>query len=76
MVNDMNSYAEYLEKIIELQEQEICIYRNFIENELKCRIKEEIQSEPKFDNDGIYTKKVRFKIITIPQSKYFVQIDP
>ena len=71
----MNSYEEYLEKMIELREQEISIYKNFIEKELRCRIQEEIQSEPKFDN-GRYAEKVRFKIITIPQLKYFVKIDP
>jgi hypothetical protein len=72
----MNIYEEYLEKIIELREQEIDIYKDFIEKELRCKIKEEIRSELEFDNNGRPVKEVHFKIITIPESKYFARIDP
>lgn len=69
----MNSYEEYLEKLLELREQEIDLYKEFIENELKCRIKEEVLKEAKFDNKGV--RQVRFKVITIPQSQYILQLD-
>ena len=69
----MNSYEAYLESIIELREKEIAIYKEFIEQELKCRIRDEVFREMKFDGKG--TKEVRFKVITIPQSQYVIQID-
>lgn len=69
----MNSYEAYLESVIELREREIDIYRNFIENELRCRIQEEVLRETKFDNKG--AREVRFKVITIPQSQYVLQLD-
>lgn len=69
----MNSYETYLESVIELREKEIDIYKNFIENELKCRIKDEVMRETKFDKKG--AREVRFKVITIPQSQYIIQID-
>ena len=68
----MNSYEEYLEKQLELREQELNIYKNFIENELKCRIREEVVSEKRFDAKEVRT--VRFKVITIPQSQYIVKL--
>ena len=69
----MNSYEVYLESVIELREKEIDIYKNFIENELRCRIQEEVLRETKFDNKG--AREVRFKVITIPQSQYVLQLD-
>lgn len=69
----MNSYETYLENIIELREQEIKIYKEFIEKELRCRIQEEVLKEMKFDGKG--AKEVRFKVITIPQSQYVLQLD-
>ena len=72
-VNNMNSYETYLESVIELREKEIKIYKEFIEQELKCRIQDEVFREMKFDGKSV--KEVRFKVITIPQSQYVIQID-
>ena len=69
----MNSYEAYLESVIELREKEIKIYKEFIEEELRCRIQEEVLKEMKFDGKGI--KEMRFKVITIPQSQYVLQLD-
>ena len=69
----MNGYETYLETLLELKEKEIEMYRNFIQNELRCRIQEEVLSETKFDKNG--TREVRFKVITIPKSQYIVCID-
>ena len=69
----MNSYETYLESVIELREKEIKIYKEFIENELRCKIQEEVLNEMKFDGKGI--KEMRFKVITIPQSQYVLQLD-
>ena len=49
----MNSYETYLENVIELREKEIKIYKEFIENELRCKIQEEVLNEMKFDGKGI-----------------------
>ena len=69
----MNSYENYLESLLELREKEIDLYKEFIENELRCRIKEEVLKETKFDKKEV--KQVRFKVITIPQSQYILQLD-
>ncbi len=69
----MNSYEAYLESVIELREKEIKIYKEFIEKELRCRIREEVLKEMKFD--GKSEKEVYFKVITIPQSQYVLQLD-
>ena len=69
----MNGYETYLESLIELREKEIDLYRNFIENELRCRIQEEVVKETKFDKKDV--RQVRFKVITIPQSQYVLQLD-
>lgn len=69
----MNSYENYLESLLALREQEIDLYKEFIENELRCRIKEEVVKEAKFDQKEV--RQVRFKVITIPQSQYIIQLD-
>lgn len=69
----MNSYETYLESLLELREKEIDMYRNFVQNELRCRIQEEVIKETKFDNKG--AREVRFKVITIPQSQYILKLD-
>ena len=69
----MNSYENYLENLLELREKEIDLYKEFIENELRCTIKEEVLKETKIDKKGI--RQVRFKVITIPQSQYIMQLD-
>ena len=69
----MNSYEAYLDSLLELREKEIDLYKEFIENELKCRIKEEVLKDTKFDKNEV--REVRFKVITIPQSQYILQLD-
>ena len=69
----MNSYEKYLESLLELREKELDMYKNFVENELRCRIQEEVLRESKFDKKGV--REVRFKVITIPQSQYILQLD-
>lgn len=69
----MNSYENYLENLLELREKEIDLYKEFIENELRCRIQEEVVKETKFDKKEV--RQVRFKVITIPQSQYILQLD-
>lgn len=69
----MNSYDTYLESLLELREKELDMYKDFVENELRCRIQEEVLRETKFDKNGV--REVRFKVITIPQSQYVLQLD-
>lgn len=69
----MNSYESYLESLLELREKEIDLYKEFVENELRCRIKEEVLKETKFDKKEV--RQVRFKVITIPQSQYILKLD-
>ena len=69
----MNSYETYLESLLELREKELDMYKTFVENELRCRIREEVLRETKFEKNG--AREVRFKVITIPQSQYILQLD-
>lgn len=69
----MNGYDTYLESLLELKQQEINMYKNFIENELRCRIEEVVKSNIEFDKKG--AREVRYKVVTIPQSQYVVRID-
>lgn len=68
----MNSYEEYLERQLKLKEQEIDIYKSFIEEELKCRIKEAIESEVRFDGGDM--KRIYFKVIEIPRQQYVIKL--
>lgn len=72
-VSNVNGYESYLESLLELKEKEIEIYKSFIENKLNCIIKNEVVERTKFDERGL--KEVRFKVITIPQSQYVIEID-
>lgn len=69
----MNSYENYLENLLELREKELDLYKEFVENELRCRIKEEVVKETKFDQKEV--RQVRFKVITIPKSQYILKLD-
>lgn len=69
----MNGYEIYLENLLRIREKEIDTYRNFIENELKCKIQEEVMSDTGFNGRNV--EGVRYKIITIPQSRYFIKLD-
>ena len=64
---------KFLEKNKDFQVEEIDLYKAFVENELRCRIKEEVLKETKFDKKEV--RQVRFKVITIPQSQYILQLD-
>lgn len=72
-VSNVNGYESYLESLLELKEKEIEVYKSFIENKLNCIIKNEVVERTKFDERGL--KEVRFKVITIPQSQYVIEID-
>lgn len=67
----MNGYEAYLEKVIELREKEIGIYKDFIENQLGRRIQEAVETD-KIWRNGV--EEVSYKVITIPQSQYVVQL--
>lgn len=69
----MNAYEEYLESLIEVKNKEIDIYKNFIENTLKCRIKDEIQFIETIKNGKMSATEVRY--ITIPETKYLIPSD-
>ena len=69
----MNSYERYLEDMLKVKEKEIDLYKHFIEKQLGCTIREEVMSNMKIDKTG--AKEGRYKIITIPQSQYAIQID-
>ena len=73
MVIIVNSYEAYLEKVIERREQEISIYKNFIENELGCRIQEAVKTDEIWNGKGV--EEVRYKVITIPRSQYVIQLN-
>lgn len=73
MVIIVNSYEAYLEKVIELREQEISIYKNFIENELRCRIQEAVETDEIWNGKGV--EEACYKVITIPQSQYVIQLN-
>lgn len=68
----MNSYSMYLENLLEQKEQEINMYKKFIECELKCRIREESISKINFDSKD--NKSEFYKVITIPQVQYVIKI--
>ena len=67
----MDSYIRYLEDMLQLKEKEVDMYKGFIENELRCRIREEVYSEMKSYKNGV--KEVFFKTIIIPQSKCVIE---
>lgn len=69
----MNGYEIYLENLLRIREKEIDTYRNFIESELKCKIQEEVMSNSRFNGRNV--EEVRYKVITIPQSRYAIKLD-
>ena len=68
----MNAYERYLEKLLEVKEKELNLYKSFVEKELRCTIQETIESTTRFV-DGV--KKGHIKIITIPETRYMIEID-
>lgn len=69
----MTAYEEYLESLLEVKNREIELYRNFIENTLKCRIRDELQLIETLNNGKADT--IRFRTITIPETKYLIRND-
>lgn len=76
----MNGYEEYLENLLDLKEKEITYlksqvdaYKIFIEKELKCRIKETVDSSIELDKKGIH--EIFYKVIDIPQTRYIVKTE-
>lgn len=71
----MSGYDNYLQKQLELKETELALYKTFIERELGCRIKVELETATRTDYDTGTAKSVTYKVITIPQSRYVIQLD-
>ena len=76
----MNGYEKYLEDLLALKEKEITYLKNqidtykiFIEKELKCKIKETVESSIESDKKGI--REMFYKIIDIPQTRYIIKTD-
>lgn len=71
----MNGYDTYMERLLELKNREIELYKNFIENELKCKIQTEVMREEKFNpNTGLVTMET-YKYITIPERRYILKVE-
>jgi hypothetical protein len=69
----MSAYEEYLEGVLEVKNKEIELYKNFIENTLKCRIRDEIHLIETLNNGKMSTTE--FRTITIPETKYLIRND-
>jgi hypothetical protein len=69
----MSAYERYLEDLLEVKQKEIDLYRKFIEGQLRCTIQEEVMSDKKFDRGRV--EEGEFKVITIPESKFVIQIN-
>ena len=68
----MNAYEEYLENMLELKDKELDLYKNFIEKNLRCKIRDEVQYRESFSGNKAVTEE--YRIITIPESKYIVRM--
>ena len=68
----MNSYDDYMESLLELKNQEIQLYKNFIERELRCKIRDEVIRSTDTGSTNI-GQEVEYRIITIPESRYMVR---
>lgn len=73
-----NEYEIYLEELlivkqkeIEAKQKEIDFYKHFIEEKLRCVIKESINDTLGADGLG----KSKYKLITIPQSNYIIRLN-
>ena len=71
----MNGYDEYMERLLELKDREIELYKNFIENELKCKIQTEVMRAEKFNPKTGVVAMETYKYITIPERKYILKVD-
>lgn len=67
----MNSYYDYMESLLELKDQEIQFYKNFIERELRCKIKNEVIRTIDTSSAKI-GEEVTYRVITIPESQYII----
>lgn len=66
-----NGYERYLEELLIVKQREIDFYKHFIEEKLRCVIKESINDTLGANGLG----KRKYKIITIPQSNYIVELN-
>lgn len=73
-----NEYERYLEELLEIKQREIEVkqkeidfYKHFIEEKLRCVIKESINDA--LDTNGLGKRK--YKMITIPQSNYIITLN-
>ena len=71
----MNGYDEYMERLLELKNRELALYKDFIENELKCKIQTEVIRNENFNAKNGLVEMATYKHITIPEWKYIVKID-
>ena len=71
----MNGYDEYMERLLELKNRELNLYKDFIENELKCKIQTEVMREEKFNPKTGGVVMETYKYITIPERKYILKVE-
>lgn len=69
----MNAYESYLEDMLHLKDKEISIYKDFIEQQLSCKIKDEAMFKTEYDSSGM--REVSYRMITIPESRYIFRED-
>jgi hypothetical protein len=62
----MDAYTQYLESIIDLREQEIKIYKDYIENRLGIRIQQAV------DNMTPAPDYSEYRQIIIPEARYTI----
>lgn len=70
---NMNAYELYLEDMLHLKDKEISIYKNFIEQQLGCKIKDEAMFKTEYNDSGM--REVSYRVITIPESRYILRED-
>ena len=66
----MDSYTEYLERLVELKEQEIRAYKGFIEQQLGRKIQSEVMI-----GRALNEEYKSIKIITIPETRIAIHVD-
>ena len=69
----MNGYDSYLQSLLDLKEQEIRMYKEFIEGRLGCKIQETIRNNVTYEETG--DRMAQYKVITIPQSQFMIRLN-
>ena len=67
----MNAYEKYLEERLKLKDEEIRIYKNFIEERLNCKIRDEVV--PRVVENNGFVREPLYRVITIPESQYVME---